>query len=959
MAQAGVAIRRRWIFVVLGIVVALLILLSATSGFYVDLLWFREVHFSGVFWSIYWSKLVLGLIFGFVFFVLLLTNLLIARRILPRFVMPSPEQEVIERYRAVLDPYARWAVPAFALLISVFVGIAAAARWQTFLLWRSAGGVSFGTLDPVFHRDPAFYAFILPFHKFLQGWFFSALVGVLLITAIAHYLSGNIRTQTAGEKVTPQVKAHLSVLLGLIVLVKAWGYYLGKFDLLVSPRGVVTGASYTDIHVELPALKLLVFIAVICSVLFLVNIRFRGWILPVLGLGLLGLFSIVAGGLVPAAVQRFQVAPQEQQKETPYIADNIKFTRQAFGLDKIGLTPKPVSPDITSDQITANQATISNIRLWDPSILQVNYDNLQRLQQYYEFSDVDVDRYPIPDPQTGVNQERMVMLSAREVSQAGIPKPGGTWQNQHLFYTHGYGAVASQVSTLTSEGAPSFLLSDIPPNPGAAIPLSSKKGSQVYYGERNDVPYVVVDTQQQELNYPDPNGQGLVKTSYDGRGGIGIGSFFRKLLFAYRYKDFNLLISGLIDSNSKILINRDIRTRVRKAAPFLQWDGDPYAAIVGGRLVYIWDGYTTLDNYPYSERVNLGDITSGHLSGEANYLRNSVKAVVDAYDGTVRLYVVDPSDPVIQVWRNAFPSLFQPGGAPAAMQAHFRYPEDMLFVQATEFANYHVTDPEAFYGKEKFWALPTDPTVTLSGGVNPTLRPYYVLLKLPGDTSEHFVLFMPFTPTGRNNLVSYIAAESDPGTPGTSDAYGTLKAFQFSSGQNVDGPKQVYARINQDPVFSQERTLLGSGGSNIQFGNLLIVPVEDGFLYVLPVFVASNQQNTIPELKRVIVVHGSTVTVGDNLPDAMATSFNQQPPPPNGGPPPTGSKISDLLAQALKDFSDAQTALTAGDLATYQKDIDAARALVQQANQLAAQQSGSGGSGTPTPTPSPSASPTG
>lgn len=950
MAQAGLAIRRRWVFIVFGVVVVVLILLSATSGFYVDLLWFREVHFSGVFWSIYWSKVVLGLIFGVVFFVLLLTNLLIARRILPRFVMPSPEQELIERYRAVLDPYARWAVPAFAAVISVFVGVAAAARWQTFLLWRSAGSVAFGTADPVFHRDPAFYAFILPFHKFLQGWFFSALVGVLVITALAHYLSGNIRTQTAGEKVTPQVKAHLSVLLGLIVLVKAWGYYLGKFDLLVSPRGVVTGASYTDIHVELPALKLLVFIAAICAVLFLVNIRFRGWILPVLGLGLLGLFSIVAGGLVPAAVQRFQVAPQEQQKETPYIAENIHFTRQAFGLDKINLTPKPVSADVTSSQITANQATIDNIRLWDPGILRVNYDNLQRLQQYYEFSDVDVDRYPIPDS-TGVSQERMVMLSAREVAQSGIPKPGGTWQNQHLFYTHGYGAVASEVNTVTPEGAPSFLLSDIPPNPGAVIPLSSKKGSQVYYGERKDVPYVVVDTKQQELNYPDPNGQGLVKTSYAGQGGIPMGSFFRKLVFAYRYKDFNLLISNLIDSNSKILINRDIRTRVRKAAPFLQWDGDPYAAIVGGRLVYIWDGYTTLDNYPYSERVNLGDITGGNLTGEANYLRNSVKAVVDAYDGTIRLYVVDPNDPVIQVWRNAFPSLFQPGPAPDALRAHFRYPEDMLFVQATEFANYHVTNPEAFYGKEKFWGLPLDPTISSGTGrnvIHPTLRPYYVLLKLPGETQEQFVLFEPFTPIGRANLASYIAAPSDP------NEYGQLKAFEFPSGENVDGPQQVFARMNQDPVFSQERTLLGKEGSNIVFGNLLIVPVEDGFLYVLPVFVASNAANTIPELKFVLVVHGGTVTVGSTLPAAIAASFNQQPPPPNGGPPPTGSKVSDLLAQALKDFADAQTALTKGDLAEYQRLINAAQDLVRQANDLAAQ-----GTPTPGPSPSPSASPTG
>src|SRR6266568_8487492 len=387
--------RRRWLLIVLAVVVFVAIFLSSVSGFYIDLLWFREVHFSSVFWSVYWSKIVLGFLFGLLFFILLTVNLFIVRRLTPKFRPFSPEQEIIERYRAALDPYARYIIPLFAAVIALFVGIAASAQWQTFLMWKSAGHVAFGSQfqDPVFHRDPAFYIFVLPFQKYIQGWLFSALVGVTVISAIAHYLSGGIRLQTVGEKVTPQVKAHLSVLLGFIVLVKAWGYYLGKFDLLVSPRGVVTGASYTDVHAQLPALKLLVFIAIACALLFLINIRFRGWALPGFGIGLLALTSIVAGAVVPAVVQKLRVAPQEFQKERPYIARNIEATRFAFGLSDVKTVNTSPTNDITLQQVQDNAPTVSNIRLWAPARLQQTYESLQRIQPYYEFSDVDVDRY--------------------------------------------------------------------------------------------------------------------------------------------------------------------------------------------------------------------------------------------------------------------------------------------------------------------------------------------------------------------------------------------------------------------------------------------------------------------------------------------------------------------------------------------------------------------------------------
>lgn len=950
MAQS-IGARRRWLIIAVAVVVALAIVLSGLSGFYVDILWFRELHFSGVFWKIFWSKLVLGLIFGSLFFALLLVNLVIVRRLTPRFRPFSPEQEAMERYRVAFEPYAGWIIPGFAALIALFVGVAASAQWQTFLLWRSVGQIRFGArfLDPVFQRDPSFYIFVLPFQRFVQGWLFSALVGVTVIAAIGHYLTGGIRLQTAGEKVTAQVKAHLSVLLGLIVAVKAWGYYLGKFGLVTSRRGgVVTGASYTDIHAELPALKLLVFIAIACAILFLVNIRFRGWALPVLGIGLLALTSIVAGAAVPAAVQRFRVAPDQLRKEQPYITRNIAATRYAFGLDKVRLSEQStVSSDVTAQQVQQNDPTISNIRLWSPAILKADYQQLQRIQPYYEFSDVDVDRYLID------GQRRVVMLSPREVSQNGIPGGGGTWQNKYLVYTHGYGAVASPVNTVTSDGAPIFVLKDVPPV-DQGIRLGLPLGAQIYYGERADVPYLVAGgSTQTELNFPQPSG-GSDTTRYAGKGGIPIGGFFRRLVFAYRYKDFNLLISGLIDGNSRILINRDIMTRVRKAAPFLRYDGDPYAAIVGGRLKYIWDAYTTTADYPYSQRMNMDNVATNTIDslGTGNYIRNSVKAVMDAYDGTVTFYVVDPSDPLIRVWEQAFPRLFTPvSEAPAELVAHFRYPENLMQIQATQFANYHVTDPRTFYLKQNFWALPNAPSTTPGSGItNTPMRPYYVLLKLPDQAQEQFVLFMPLTPFNRPNMVAYMAGLSDPGQ------YGRIEAFQFPGGQNVNGPQQVRAMIDQDPNVSQEITLLSQQGSKVVFGDLLVIPIDQGFIYAQPIFVVSAQQNAIPELKRVVIVHGSTVTLANSLTQAVTTSFGTQPTPtPGPTPTPTG-QVGQLLQQAIQHFQKADQFLKQGDLAGYQREINAAEDLIRRAEQLQASGT-SGGTGTPSPSPSPSPTP--
>jgi len=951
--------RRRLIIIVAAVFAALVVAFTALSGFFVDVLWFREVGFSDVYWTVLRTRVLLGLAFGLVFFALLFANLWIVRRITPRFRPLTPEQEIIDRYRMQFEPYAKWLLPLFALVIAFFVGIGVSTQWQAFLLWRNGSGLSFGSPEPLFGRDPAFYVFSLPWLKFMQGWLFSALVGVTLLTALAHYLWGGIRpqAQALGEKVTPQVKAHLSVLLGLIMLTKAWGYYLGQFDLLTSTRGVVVGASYTDVNAQLPALRILVFIALACAILFLVNIRLRGWALPVIAVGLLALVSIIAGAAFPAFVQRFRVAPQEFQREQPFIVDNIESTRRAFELDGIVTASRPLGPQVTAEDVQANDATISNIRLWRPDVLADNYTSLQRFRSYYEFNDVDVDRYLID------GEPRVLMLSAREVSQVGIPEGGRTWQNVHLVYTHGFGAVASQVNTSTLEGQPLFTLRDIPP---IGEPAFEGNGQRVYYGEgaAGDASFVLVKTGANELDYQGTvsDDQEQVNFEYDGEGGIPIGGLFQRALFAWRFRDVNLLISGLIEGDSRIMIFRDITERVPKAAPFLRFDADPYAAVVDGRLVWIWDAYTTTDQYPYSDLVDLAEVSTPPvqddapgLGGDANYIRNSVKVVVDAYDGSMTYYVADPDDPIIQAWSAAFPSLFTPiAEAPADLLAHFRYPENLFQIQAAQYTNYHVTDPDVFYGKQDFWALPVDPTIS-SQNTEFLMRPYYVLMRLPGETDESFSLILPFTPLDRQNMVAWIAAKSDPGPD-----YGDIVSFQFPSGINVDGPTQVFSRINQDARFSAERTLLGQGGSSIVFGDFLVIPVQDSLLYVQPVYVESDQPNAIPELKRVVVVNGTEIGIGNTLREALSDSIGEVVPPPDGEEtPPEGTieeQIQLLLDEAAQHFAAADAALRAGDLATYQAEIDAAEEATAQAQALIAELLGLEPEPSPTPSPSPSPS---
>jgi len=943
--------RRRWPVVAIGVLVAGFLVLTFLSNFYIDVLWYREVELSQIFWTRIWAQAGLASAFFVAFFALLLVNLYVTRRLAPTIVALTPEQEIVERFKENVEPYLRWAIPLGAAVLSIFVGLAAAGHWQEFLLWRSSGGIDFGSPEQVFDRDPAFYVFTLPWLQYLQSWLFAALVGVTVIVGVGHFLQGGIRPQAVGlrDKVDPQVRAHLSVLLGLILLAKAWGYWLGRFDLLTSERGAVEGASYTDVNAQLPALTFLTIVAVLCAVLFFVNARYRVWSLPIIAVGLLLLVSILLGTAYPAFIQQFRVSPNEQQYELEFIERNIAGTQRAFGLEQIRLEQRPFEPLVTAADVEANEPTVSNIRLWRPTALKQNFESVQRIRQYYDFNDVDVDRYQID------GESRVLMVSGREVTQSGVSAQAQTWQNQHLVYTHGFGTVAAQVNSITSDGAPLLTLEDIPPE---GEPATDQP--RIYYGEIDDVDFVVVNSTTEELDFEGASGE--TPFTYDGEGGIELGGYFRRALFAWRFQDANLLISGQVQSDSRILINRGIVERAKDPVPFLTFDADPYLAVTEGGYVWIWDAYTTSDGYPYSQSVDLAEVTADLLDPqEVNYMRNSVKVVVDAYDGSVTYYA-DLQEPIMQAWDRAFPGVFTSiAEASEELRAHFRYPENLFQAQAFQYANYHVEDPAAFYRKQDFWEVPSDPTlqqeVLLNGSPSPApassakkLLPSYQLMRLPGDAEERFHLLIPFQPENRLNMVGWMAANSDP------VGYGELVAFTLPPGRDVDGPGLVFSRVNADEDFSEARTLLGTGGSRVLFGDLLTIPIEDSILYVLPVYVRAAGDSAVPKLELVLVVNGSTVTVAGSLPEAIEGATGavtgEEPQPPDGGVGTLDEQIERLLTRAVAHFAAADEALRAGDLATYQSEQEQGQVLVEQASELLA-----GGTGATDEPPSPSPSP--
>jgi len=932
---------RRWTLAALLLAFLALAAVGSVSRFYTDLLWFREIDKTALFWGMLRTKAFIGLLAGLGTAAIVGVNLWVVERLAPRYGLTVVARPQVERARAVLSPYLRPLRIGIAAFLGLVVGLQASGLWQTFLLWRNR--VPFNQRDALFHRDVSFYMFELPFLRSVFGWLFTTLVLTTLLVAAGHYVLGGIRPQAETNRVAAQAQSHLSVLLGLIVALKAWGYWLDKYQLLFSPRGVVAGASYTDVKAQLPALEFLFWVALICALMFFVGARRGGLLIPLISIVLLVGVSLIMGGIIPAIFQRFRVEPQELVREKPYIEHNIDATRKSFNLSGVKTKQFPASDNLTAQALDANRPTLDNIRLWDPEVLRPGVRNLQAIAQYYNFTDVDVDRYQIG------KDMRQVMISVREVDPNGLASSARTWQNLHLAYTHGYGMVAVQVNTADEGGQPDFIVKGFnPENPAIRVDQP-----RVYFGEPppNAPEFVVANSAQGEYDAPSLSGETNKLFSYEGQGGVQLSDIGRRLAFAVRFRDINLLISGNVKSDSRLMFNRDVRDRVEKAAPFLQWDGDPYAVVVDGKLKYIRDGYTTSSNYPYAQRIDLADaarrneIGSRGVEGIGNYIRNSVKAVVDAYTGEVTLYAFDEQDPVLATWRKAFPNLFRPASEiPASLRSHLRYPEDLFSIQTWIYASYHIGNPDDFYSKEDFWALPDDrageirrqeDTGGLAAANSVKARPYYLLTKLPKGTAPEFVLVMPFTPNGKENMVSYLAAQSDKG------AYGNLTLFSLDRSRTILGPTQVNARILATPSISSDLSLLNQQGSRVILSNLLVVPVDESLLYVQPIFVQGSAPNSFPLLQRVAVFYNNQVGYADNLEDAIREVVGGQQPtqPPAedgaGQPTPTpgsgNSDVQTLLRQANTEYQQAQAALKDGDLAEYQSHITRMGQLIQEA----------------------------
>ena len=960
--------RRRGIIIAL--VIALFLSLLASARFYTDVLWFQEVGLTEVLFKSISTQFLVGLAVGVLVGVVVWLNLIIAGRLAPPYRIPVVDEgrrnEVMERYIEMVGPYLKWLRLAAAAVVGIIAGVGASAAWQHFLLW--ANRVPFGVRDPQFNRDIGFYVFELPFLKDITDYLWFAFLAALLLSVAAHYLQGSIRPEIGLRGLSPAVLGHVSVLLGCLALVKAVQYYLGTFELNFSPRGTVTGASYTDVNAQLPALRLLAIISVISAILFIVNIRFRRLALPVAAVGIWILTAVLAGGLWPAVIQRFSVQPQELQREEVYIQRNLEATREAFGVGDVEHLEFPATTDLAEEELVENEPLLANVRLWDPSQLQRAYRQLQAIRTYYEFEDVDIDRYEIN------GEMRQVLLSARELSLDDLPEGSRTWPNQHLQYTHGYGIVASLANDLTAAGQPDFLVKDIPGTAAdGAESLFPDEQPRLYFGESFQAnEYAIVRSGQEEIDFETEAGA-VERSRYDGDGGIPVGNFLRRVAFAVREFDSNLLISGLVESDSRIMLYRNVRDRVSRAAPFLSLDNDPYPAVIDGQTVWIIDAYTSTEWYPYSQRFPFDDLidrNQGTLTGDHNYIRNSVKVVVDAFTGAMDFYIVDEEDPLVQAWSKAFPDLFTDEEPSDELRAHFRYPEDLFKIQSEVYLSYHIEGAANFYSKSDVFAIP--PT---GEGSSEPLPPTYLLFSLPDDPDQEFVLTRPFTPRARNNMVSFMVARSDP------DHYGEIVTLQLPRSRQILGPVQVDNLINQDFEISQDLSLLRQGGSSVEFGSLVILPINDSILYVRPLFVIANgsggttttttgttapSSSGIPEVKRVILVFGEEVVMEETFDQSLAALFDleEEPdvtdqvpedevPPGDDGdddggeePPPETQRELDQIVQEASDlYEQAQQALQDGDFEEYGRLINELGALLEEAQRLSGGGGGGGGGG--------------
>ena len=908
--------------------------LVALSGVYVDWLWFKSVGFTGVWTTVLTTKIALFIVAGFVTSLIISTNVFLAYRRRPFDVSMAMESDNLERYRATIDPIRKLFFAGVATVLFYFGGTTGVQLWSSWLLFKNS--TNFGVKDPQFGMDISFFAFRLPFLQTLIGWAISTLILATIASLAVHYIYGGIRPQSRTDRTSVAARVQLSVLLGLIVLMKAVAYWFDRYALALKESKLITGLTYTDVNATLPAKSILAAIAVICSLLFFSNIVRKSWLLPAAGTALMVGASVLIAGVYPGVVQQFQVKPSESSKEAPYIQRNIDSTRAAYGLTDVEVKDYQATLATNSGQLATDAATIANIRLMDPNVLSATFRQLQQIKPYYTFPEsLDIDRYTV----NGVQRDAVVAV--RELNIDG--NPSRNWINDHLVYTHGFGFVSAFGNTVDADGKPSFLVGDLPPTTGLG-----KFEPRIYFGE-NVPDYSIIggpktDTPV-EFDYPDDaSANGQKNYTYTGKGGVPMGGLLNKLLFAIQYQEQRIVLSNLINSESKILYNRSPRERVAKVAPWLTLDGDPYPAIVDGKIQWIIDGFTTSAGYPYAQTTSLGTATTDALTVNStsitaqtnkniNYIRNSVKATVDAYDGTVVLYQWDEKDPVLKTWMKAFPNTVTPKSKMSEeLLAHIRYPEDLFRVQRDVLSSYHVQTAAAFYGGQDFWRVPRDPsTFGANAGAQP---PYYMTLEMPGTNKPTFALTTPFVPRGgRENLSAFAVVDSNYGPN-----YGKISVLQLPRSTNVAGPSQVASNFEAKPEVANSLSLLRQGGSDVVLGNLLTLPVGGGLLYVQPVYVkATANTAAYPLLQKVLVSFGDVIGYDSSLKGALDQVFGGNSGTSSSGTPVTSNTnnasadLKSALQTAKQAIADGNAALAKGDFAAYGRAQDRLKAALAAA----------------------------
>jgi uncharacterized membrane protein (UPF0182 family) len=891
-----------------------LILLGLASDFLVDWLWFSSIGYLQVFWTTIGAKAVVFFAVWTGTAIILWLNgwlaVRLARRQLTQSVstftwnlsgyVPPPDLLALVRDRL---PWPR-VIAGGAGLLALLVAAAEVGNWGIFL--RFLYQVPYGADDPLYSKDIGFYLFSLPAYILIKNWMMLTLVLSALFAGTIYWVHGDIEYDVQHRSMSPAVIAHGSAVLGLLFAVKAWSYGLDRYLLLYGDNGVVVGASYTDVYVGLPGLWLLIGFSIIAAFAAWVNFWVRTYWLPAAAFILVAIGSFVLSGAAPVLFRQFFVKPSELQLEKPYIERNIALTRLAYNLDQIAAKPFAAEQKLTFKALDANRATIDNIRLWDWLPLSDTYAQLQEIRTYYKFHDLDVDRYWLD------GSYQSVMISARELRSSLLPPNAQTWVNRHVLFTHGNGAVMSPVTRKSVEGLPFFYLRDIPPVADGGPKIREPR---IYYSEESDS-YVIVKGSTPEFDYP--KGKDNVYAAYDGTGGVPIGAMAARMLFAYYFNDPNLLLSSYITSDSRIMIRRNILERVRTIAPFLRLDHDPYLVVSGGRMFWMQDAYTTSSYFPYAQPAQNIDL---------NYIRNSVKVVVDAYNGTVDFYLIDPSDAIAATYHRIFPGLFKPFAVmPSDLQKHIRYPEDLFLIQAQLYQTYHMDAADVFYNREDLWQFPRQP----GGGGTAMMAPYYIIMRLPGEAQAEFFLMVPMVPSRRDNMIAWLAARCD------GPDYGKLIAYEFPKEKLVYGPFQIEARINQSTEISQQITLWNQMGSRVIRGaNLLVIPIENSILYVSPLYLRAEHGH-LPELKRVIAAYGEHVVMKETLAEALSALFLEPGAAPAVSTTTEERPVTGLAAsqarEALDRYNQAVERLKSGDWKGFGTQFDAMRELLEEMN---------------------------